>query len=126
MNCFSWACSSWHRALRENSMPPLLRTSTGTGARLGGSASRRAGRRAVFTEERRAEPQDCLVVPPDAFLAVDFVVPVTFLAVDFVVPVAFLAVDFVVPADLLALDFVALDFVAAVDFVAVDPPDPDV
>src|SRR5882672_7154832 len=117
MNCVSFACSSWLRALSENSMPPLLR---------GTCRARRPGRRISFalaqppngTERRSPAGQDFFVAPrlagalaaeavlavvlalPVAFLAVVLAVPVAFLAV----PVAFLAVDRVAPAALVAVE----------------------
>src|SRR5438132_6781009 len=117
MNCMSCACSSWDRALSENSMPPLLR---------GTCRARRPGRRISFalaklphgTERRSPDGQDFFVAPrlagalaaepvlaallravPAAFLAVVLAVPVAFLAV----PVAFLAVALAVPVAFLAV-----------------------
>src|SRR5260221_925434 len=110
MNCVSFACSSWLRALSENSMPPLLR---------GTCRARRPGRRISFafaqppngTERRSPAGQDFFVAPrlagalaaepvlaalpravPVAFLAVVLAAPLAFLAVVLAVPVAFLAV----------------------------------
>src|SRR5882672_9401515 len=121
MNCVSFACSSWLRALSENSMPPLLR---------GTCRARRPGRRISFalaqppngTERRSPAGQDFFVAPrlagalaaepvlaavalaaPLAFLAVVLAVPVAFLAVVLAVPVAFLAV----PVAFFAVDRVA-------------------
>src|SRR5882672_4534689 len=140
MNCVSFACSSWLRALSENSMPPLLR---------GTCRARRPGRRISFalaqppngTERRSPAGQDFFVAPrlagalaaepvlaalpravPVAFLAVVLAAPLAFLAVVLAVPVAFLAVVLAVPVAFLAVPvaFFAVDRVAPAALVAVE------
>src|SRR5258707_5461694 len=103
MNCVSFACSSWLRALSENSMPPLLR---------GTCRARRPGRRISFalaqppngTERRSPAGQDFFVAPRLAgalaaepvLAALPRAVPVAFLAGVLAVPRAFLAVGLAV------------------------------
>src|SRR2546423_1403074 len=141
MNCVSFSCSSWHRALSENSMP-FLRQRPCRARRPGrASASRLGSRRTV--RRGRTPPgcgpgQDFLVVErlagvlaAELFLAVGLAVvagdraePLAFLAVDRAVPLAFLAVDRAEPAALVAVDravpvaFLAVDRAVPVAFLA--------
>src|SRR6266550_2980057 len=118
MNCVSFSCSSWHRALSENSMP-LLRQRPCRARRPGrASASRLGSRRTV---RRGRTPPGC--GPGQDFLVVERLAGVLaaeldFLAVVLAVPAALLAEAFVAPPALRAVAFVAAPALRAVAFVA--------